>query len=1579
MTATARHRAVRRPRRPSRSSVLSVAGLVALTCAGSLAGWTPAATAVPAAGVSYTYDAEGRLATVADGTGQLATYRYDRAGNVLSVTRSVAPARPAATAAGARPAGTAPAVSAVSPAHVGVGAQITISGRGFDPTPAANIVHVGDLLAPVTSAASHTLVVTAPPGAGGQVSVRTAHGTATGPTVVVSGAPTASAYAAPVAVLPTTPGARQAAPGVTALSGRVLDSAGRPLPGVVVTVSTGWSAVGTHATTDDHGWFLATNLSAGLRQLTVDGTAVPGGPDYGTYVEPVSLASGVTSVLPWTTYLTPIDHAHDVDLTSPLARDVVVTNPALPGLELRLPAGAVVRDAAGRPVRRISLTPLDPARTPTPLRPGSIAPYFSLQPSGATISGGGAELRYPNTTGKAAGQRVTYLIQSADWSSDTGSGYRRGTATISPDGRQVIPDPDTRLTIVMPNSYVLVNAPGKGPAAGSGCQCGDPVDVGTGLFVDTRTDLMEDGAGGTEVTRVYRQSDNVIRNFGIGGSDAYNLYIASDVTSGFDLVLPDGGRVVYRPTGQNSIFAPINTPTAFAGSSLAQNGAAGSVITLRDGSTLRFGDPDYLTGFSDRYGNSTTINRHDEGPQNTGDITTVTTSAGHWQRYTYAPCRQTDQALCVSAVTDDAGRTVRYAYDKYARLRTVTDAAGRVTTNTWAACTSDLTCTELLSTTDPMGHVTSVTYGSTGTVATQTQADGGVWKYKYTMKNGAISSAVVTDPDGVQSTITINSKGYSSGSVLAPGTAGSQTTARTFAPNSNLVASETDALGNVTRYAYNAKGLTTSVIQLASSAHPVTTTLTYDSFSRVTSVTDAAGAVTRVVWDDKRRTVTTTDATGRTRKVRLDRGGRPVSAVDALGNTSYYSWIGDDLVAYAAPDGGVTSYFTDAAGNLVESTAPDGSTLDYTYDAVGNQLTAASALGPVATMTWDADDRLVSLADGAGNTTRYAYDAMDDITSRTDPLGHTATTVFDRAGRVTATTDRVGNRTTYSYNAVGRVSQVNYGVTATAAARTVGLSYDALNRLTGIADSVSGSYSYSYDGLGNRTASTSPTGNIAYSYDAASRPSTVSVEGGTPIAYAYDPAGRLTTVTRGAATASLTYDAVGRLATTTSPNGMVATDTYDAASRVTRLAYRLGGSDLGDLRYGYDVNGRISAEGGTMSSAQLPRAVGASTYDAGNDLLTSDGTAYTYDANGSLLTDGSSTYGWDARNDLTSVIGAAGTRTLSYDPAGRLTGTTASGVTTANLYAPDGSLLRQLTGGASTDYLSLGGRHTVQVTTAAGAEYPVQDIRRSTVAVFSGTGTASSETSGFDPAGRRTTTGTTADAEGFATSTTVSDDVDQLGVRAYSPDTGRFLSQDPLGFAGGSTNLTQYAAGDPIDVVDPSGLFGLLGAAIGAVAGGVIGGGWAAGKYLFDVARGKKSFNKRDLLGKTVGGLVSGAVTGACDGFSDGVAAGACAVAGGALGAAAGDLTEGAITGDLPSGSELGADMVSGAVSGGIGIGVGKLVPDPFPINSGQFRPRKLNNVYNPGTNARRMYGNSAAGAVSGLPGDIALSPTPAC
>jgi len=75
----------------------------------------------------------------------------------------------------------------------------------------------------------------------------------------------------------------------------------------------------------------------------------------------------------------------------------------------------------------------------------------------------------------------------------------------------------------------------------------------------------------------------------------------------------------------------------------------------------------------------------------------------------------------------------------------------------------------------------------------------------------------------------------------------------------------------------------------------------------------------------------------------------------------------------------------------------------------------------------------------------------------------------------------------------------------------------------------------------------------------------------------------------------------------------------------------------------------------------------------------------------------------------------------------------------------------------------------------------------------------------------------------------------RFGYRDYDPETGRWTARDPIGFAGGDTNLYGYVLGDPINLIDPTGEFGVAGAVVGAVVNAVST--YASGGSAGDVAR----------------------------------------------------------------------------------------------------------------------------------------------
>ncbi|WP_408315751.1 RHS repeat-associated core domain-containing protein [Paraburkholderia nemoris] len=51
--------------------------------------------------------------------------------------------------------------------------------------------------------------------------------------------------------------------------------------------------------------------------------------------------------------------------------------------------------------------------------------------------------------------------------------------------------------------------------------------------------------------------------------------------------------------------------------------------------------------------------------------------------------------------------------------------------------------------------------------------------------------------------------------------------------------------------------------------------------------------------------------------------------------------------------------------------------------------------------------------------------------------------------------------------------------------------------------------------------------------------------------------------------------------------------------------------------------------------------------------------------------------------------------------------------------------------------------------------------------------------------------------------------------RYYSPQTGRFISEDPIGWASGQTNAYAYVNGNPVSLYDPFGFWSVSGSVYG--------------------------------------------------------------------------------------------------------------------------------------------------------------------
>jgi RHS repeat-associated protein len=799
--------------------------------------------------------------------------------------------------------------------------------------------------------------------------------------------------------------------------------------------------------------------------------------------------------------------------------------------------------------------------------------------------------------------------------------------------------------------------------------------------------------------------------------------------------------------------------------------------------------------------------------------------------YTY------DTSNRMTSVTDPLSRITSYTYDSNGNVLTATDPAGKVTTNTYDSRSNLLTTTDplshittrtydasnnLLTVTDALGHTTTWTYDSNSLALTMTLPGGGVYHYTYTA--GWLTS--VTDPNGV-----VTNFGYDS--------------------DGRLLYRE-DALGKRVTYTYDAFG---NVLTVKNGLNQ-TTTYEYDHRNRVKKVTDPAGAITQYTYDDDNDLKTVTDALGKVTTYTYDGEDRLKTVVDPLNRTTTYNY--DDagrLTSIVDPASNTTSYEYDAAGQLTavvdalgkrttsgyntrglltDVTDPLSRTANFTFDDAGRRITSKDPLNRQTGFTFDALNRLQQVTDPGSLVAAQGFDADGNRTSLTNPAANATAFVYDVGGRLTSETTPEGHASGYTYNSRGLPNTV-----VQPSGRTTSFTYDDAQRLSSTADPV-GTISLTrdndgrvltvveagktltrvYDTLGRLTSFTDGDGNvIGYQYDDIGRLKKLTYPG-TPlkeVTYDYDTAGRLSAVTDWASrVTSYSYDAAGRMTQTLRPNGAKQTRTYDDAGQLTQLTELAsdGITVIYSGKHNYDAGGQLADE--TLVPAISPGSVTVTqTFDRDNRLLTHNGAAATFDADGNLLSVASgllpATYTYDARNRLTSAGGIAYTYNAENH---RVALTDATGTTRYAVNpnaALDQVLVRTAPDGTKTFYVY--GLGLLHEETGSTVRYYHCDRRGDTVALTDGTGAVTDRASYGIYGELLSRTGTTNTPFLFNGKWGVQTDSGGIyyhRARYYHPQLRRFLNQDTvLGATLSPVGLNRfaYANGDPVNLVDPFGLW----------------------------------------------------------------------------------------------------------------------------------------------------------------------------
>jgi len=1206
--------------------------------------------------------------------------------------------------------------------------------------------------------------------------------------------------------------------GKTALTGTVLRADGAPVAGVAVTVG---RAVGQ---TNSAGRFLLYDVPKGRQRVYVDGSAANGpGVEYGQFVVGVDVgASGLTQV-PFTMWLPRIAERDKIKISSPTTREQVLTHPDLPGMELHIPAGTVIRDQKGNIVTEVAIVPTPVNRSPYPL-PTNFPMYFTLQPGGAVLqgltpeAGRGARVYYPNYDRHPEGTAADF------WLYDAMEGWRvYGQGRVNREETQFVPEAGVALhEVVTFGAAVSPNDPapeeGMPPdpqecgecngGTGGNATAGDPIDLRTGRFTYDETDIAIADVLPLTVGRNYRPSDHVKREFGVGTAAGFMYRLSQrNNYAQMQLVLPNGVPLTFSQSSGSGAYGVwrYSGKHGLSGATIAYDSTNGSqyLLTMRDGAKMTFEahSLNRIKTLQDRYGNLI------EYQYDAGLVSRILSPNGRYIELNY------DTQNRVTSAVDPLGTSWRYEYNPQGMLSAVIypdNTARRYGYKSYGTSTTkhsylteihDQRGNRLLLNEYEENDAPDGTPQTTGRVVKQTLADGAVYLLEYNHVLGNTVGTLVTHPDGSKRRVQFDGGLYPVSDTLAFGTSLAQEY-KFERDSEGRVVAKVDPLGRRTEYEYDGGGQVIRTEHLAGTAAAVESYSAFGSDGQLASLTDALGRTTRYDYSQGCLVKVTTPL-GQSIQLTCNTAGQHESITDPMSNTSVAYYHGGELVAVRDAMGRGVTYRHDALGRSVASEDASGGISRVEYDRQGQIVKAVSADGGSTEVAYDPNGNVtdVLLPHQAGIT--YEYDARDRLIKRIDSLGQIERWTYDGLSRPTSYTDRRGYTVRNLYDLLGRRVSVTYHD-----GRTVKSTYDSGDRPLTMEDSASGTVAWAYDLLDRVIQVSSQQGTVSYSYDIVGRRVAMMADAQAVVHYTYDEGDRLIRQQQGSEIVEFSYDEASRMTAVALPNQVKGAYVYNASNLLTGLAWTKGGQTLGDLGYGYDARGRMVAQVGTFAPKHLPAAsTGHNSFDDNQRQTQYNGQALTYDANGNLTSDGMRTFEWNARNELVRVAEAgAVVAEYRYDAIGRRVGKFEGGVDVSFLY--DGlSAVQEGTGAAKNPVFSGSGIDQRFARNLSGERsYFLTDHLGSTRALvdYDGNVLVSYD---YDPYGGQA-------GEDFSNPYQYTGrELDATGLyyyrgRYYHAGMGRFISEDPIGLNGG-VNTYSYVTGNPLGEVDPLGLEGV--------------------------------------------------------------------------------------------------------------------------------------------------------------------------
>jgi len=915
----------------------------------------------------------------------------------------------------------------------------------------------------------------------------------------------------------------------------------------------------------------------------------------------------------------------------------------------------------------------------------------------------------------------------------------------------------------------------------------EPIDMTTGDYLYDSTDLVLNGSIPLVFSRSYNsERSRSDRSLGYGWTHNYDIYLKNISDGGMGLgkrhpldavdlitelfitmdIMKNNsdvkGLVVSALAHKWAVDQLINNEVVvhFGSQVLKFAKRSDGTYVSPPGITLKLVDTGNNTfRLESRFGTKVIFNSN-------GNATKLTDINGNTLTYNYSGSKlssvrnSTGQSLSfsysgdhISSISDSNSRSIAYSYDSNGNLITYADPEKKewkygYDSNHW-----------MTSLKNPLGKTTATNaYDLLGKVKTQTvpRQTGGNVTYKFYF-TGFRNSEI--DPDGKQIIYHIDDKGRTIGIEDALG----NKTIKEF-DGQNHITKITDKRDNDTDFAYDANHNLVSITDALNKK----TNLTYDSQFRLTSITDPSNHNISLGYDSKHQLT---------------------SIRDALYNIRAMSYYTNGLLYSATDNRDITTINVyDTNGNLDKSTTGTYPAVDFNYDAIG---------------------RMVSLKDRVGATTSFAYDKRSLVTGRTDSLGKTVKSVYNSEGKLSSVTDRNGVTTSYFYTDTSKLSKIkSSGMT------DISLSYNKHDKLTSMVDST-GTISYTRDALHRVTSTTDGNGfTTSYTYDAVGNVTKMTYPGNKEIKYTYDALNRLKTVTNWLdQTAIYTYDSAGRLTGLNNFNDTTTAYGYDDADRLTSLENKTSGSSvISTYAYMLDENGnRTKIVQDEPLATRIEDADIDYTYNTNkNRLLNTDDSTFSYDDEGQLTNSNGAIQTFGPLHRLKSIVTGVNASTFEYSANGNRTKAVRSGVETKYIYDIAGNVIAETNSAKTITQYYIYGLSLLEMVTTGDDSYCYHyNAIGSTVAMtdededivnkyaYMPFGKLIDEEEGvsqpFKFVGRH---GVMTEPNGLY----------YMRARYYDADTGRFISEDPIGFAGGDFNLYAYVQNNPVLLIDPSGL-----------------------------------------------------------------------------------------------------------------------------------------------------------------------------